>query len=389
MNNVLLMTVTLLISLGVGRLFMKFKIPGGLLVGVMLVFSASQILTGSLVVPPLTKDIAQIIAGSFTGASLSTDDLKRLPRLWKGYASVIIGLSILNIIISILITQVSDISLITALFGSIPGGMGTMSIISEDFGADPIVVTIFQFTRMIMGIGLFPSIVVWINKKLRNYRANHTTGATVKVAYADATVDTISAERKKQQKMLKSATAGDSDLKAVDYPSNPSKQLPSWLSLLLAAGFGILLNSVVSGLSLMVCVLIGMALLNLFIGVKPLPIAYRRIAQVLSGIYVGTQFYSEQLAAFIDLIIPILIMVPMFLLGCLVIGYVTHLVQKLPLTDAMLGSIPAGASDIVLILDDLNIQNTDIVVLQILRLITVTSLFPQINAVVAILLGAF
>ena len=130
----------------------------------------------------------------------------------------------------------------------------------------------------------------------------------------------------------------------------------------------------------MVLALIGMALLNLSIGVKPLPIGYRRLAQILSGWYVGSTFYAEQLAALSQLILPVLVLIPMFLLGCLVIGWLVHKFQKMRLTDSMLASIPAGASDVVLILGDLNINNSDIVVLQVLRVIVVTSLFPQIAA---------
>ncbi|XJS10685.1 AbrB family transcriptional regulator [Aerococcaceae bacterium WGS1372] len=87
-----------------------------------------------------------------------------------------------------------------------------------------------------------------------------------------------------------------------------------------------------------------------------------------------------------ELIVPVLILIPLFLLGCLIIGFVVHRVQKLPLADSLLSSIPARASDVVLILGDLNIKNTDIVVLQVLRVIVVTSIFPEIISLVSRLL---
>ena len=83
MESYLMMAITLALAILVGHGFMKARIPGGLLVGVMLVFATMQVLTGTLWAPPGTKEIAQMIAGSFIGASLSTADLKRLPRLWK------------------------------------------------------------------------------------------------------------------------------------------------------------------------------------------------------------------------------------------------------------------------------------------------------------------
>lgn len=346
MENYLLMTFTLSVAIAVGHGFMKARIPGGLLVGVMLVFASMQVVTGTLWAPAGTKEIAQLIAGSFIGASLSTADLKRLPRLWRAFVTIISGLIILNITIGLLLTQVSDLSLVSALFASIPGGMGTIPIISEDYGADPIVVTVMQFIRMVMGIGVFPSLVVKLNQRLQTDPASDSPLA----------------------------------VELTKPPTGTGQQSPlnSLLALVVSSLFAWAASQWITGLNLMVLALIAMAVLNLTMGVKPLPIGYRRLAQVLSGWYVGTTFYSEQLAALSELIVPVVVLIPMFLLGCLVIGFLVHKFQKMRLTDAMLASIPAGASDVVLILGDLNITNSDIVVLQVLRVIVVTSLFPQI-----------
>lgn len=352
MEDYLILASTLALAILVGQGFMKARIPGGLLVGVMLVFASLQVLTGRLWAPSGTKEIAQMIAGSFIGASLTTADLKRLPRLWKAFVTIISGLIVLNIAIGLLLTRVSDLSLVSALFASIPGGMGTIPIISEDYGADPIAVTVLQFIRMVMGIGVFPSIVVKLNQRLKT----------------DQMADSAKVEAKADASHAQPIT------RASHRPIN------SLLALVLASLFAWLASQVITGLNLMVLALIGMALLNLSIGVKPLPIGYRRLAQILSGWYVGSTFYAEQLAALSQLILPVLVLIPMFLLGCLVIGWFVHKFQKMRLTDSMLASIPAGASDVVLILGDLNINNSDIVVLQVLRVIVVTSLFPQIAA---------
>lgn len=356
-ESYLMVATTLVFAILVGRGFMKANIPGGLLVGVMLVFATMQVLTNRIWAPVGTKEIAQVIAGSFIGASLSAADLKRLPKLWKAFVTIISGLILLNIVIGFVLTKVSDLSLVTALFASIPGGMGTIPIISEDYGAEPVVVTVMQFMRMVMGIGVFPSLVVKLNQHLN-------------------TVQDQTAHLTNGQNTLINATR--------------SSQLPalnSLFALIIASLFAWLISQVVTSLNLMVLALIGMAILNLTVGVKPLPVAYRRVAQVLSGWYVGTSFHSEQLSVLMDLLIPVLVLIPMFLLGCLILGYLVHKFQKMPLTDSMLSAIPAGASDVVLILGDLNIKNSDIVVLQVLRVIVVTSLFPQIAAIVAYWFG--
>lgn len=356
-ESYLMVATTLVFAILVGRGFMKANIPGGLLVGVMLVFATMQVLTNRIWAPVGTKEIAQVIAGSFIGASLSAADLKRLPKLWKAFVTIISGLILLNIVIGFVLTKVSDLSLVTALFASIPGGMGTIPIISEDYGAEPVVVTVMQFMRMVMGIGVFPSLVVKLNQHLN-------------------TVQDQTAHPTNGQNTLTTATR-----------SSQRPALNSLFALIIASLFAWLISQVVTSLNLMVLALIGMAILNLTVGVKPLPIAYRRVAQVLSGWYVGTSFHSEQLSVLMDLLIPVLTLIPMFLLGCLILGYLVHKFQKMPLTDSMLSAIPAGASDVVLILGDLNIKNSDIVVLQVLRVIVVTSLFPQIAAIVAYWFG--
>ena len=356
-ESYLMVATTLVFAILVGRGFMKANIPGGLLVGVMLVFATMQVLIDRIWAPVGTKEIAQVIAGSFIGASLSAADLKRLPKLWKAFVTIISGLIVLNIVIGFVLTKVSDLSLVTALFASIPGGMGTIPIISEDYGAEPVVVTVMQFMRMVMGIGVFPSLVVKLNQYLNTDKeqTSHLTNG---------------------QNTLINATR-----------SSQRPALNSLFALIIASLFGWLISQVVTSLNLMVLALIGMAILNLTVGVKPLPVAYRRVAQVLSGWYVGTSFHSEQLSVLMDLLIPVLVLIPMFLLGCLILGYLVHKFQKMPLTDSMLSAIPAGASDVVLILGDLNIKNSDIVVLQVLRVIVVTSLFPQIAAIVAYWFG--
>lgn len=355
MEIMLLMVLTMGLALAVGYGFMKYKVPGGLLVGTMLVFASMQVISGEIWIAPGIKDVAQIIAGCFIGASLSMKDLRRLPRLWKAFAIIIFGLIILNITIGLIIASVSNLSLVTALFASIPGGMSTIPIISADYGADPIPVTVLQFIRMVMGIGVFPSLVVNLSKKFKSDIDGHI--------YTD-------------------------ELEFID---EDSKDKPRALNALVGVGIAAVLSLIIMqflpAFNLMVVALIIMAIINLSIGVKPLPIYYRRIAQVLSGWYVGSQFYAEQFYALGELLVPVLILIPLFLLGCLIIGFFVYRIQKLPLADSLLASIPAGASDVVLILGDLNIKNTDIVVLQVLRVIVVTSLFPEIVSLVSHLLN--
>lgn len=336
------------LALFLGRLFQRLKVPGAMLVATVILVAAFQVLSQQIYVPAGIKDISQIIAGAFVGASLIWEDIRRLPALWRGFIILIVGLIGLNLLAALLIHRFSALDWQTAVFASIPGGMSTIPIISADYGANPISVTALQFVRLVMGIGVFPSLVDRLSLRL---------------AGEDATSQPSLDNKPKNSVPIKE-----------DRPTS----MPRWLSLVLVAGLATLFSQLIPSISLMVWSIIFMAICKLFLGGQSLPAWLRKIAQVLSGWYIGAQFGLEELLNLQALLLPAIINILVYLLGCITIGYLIHRFQKLPLTDSMLAAIPAGASDMVLIAGDLNIHNADIIVYQVLRLIIVTSIFPDL-----------
>ncbi len=59
----------------------------------------------------------------------------------------------------------------------------------------------------------------------------------------------------------------------------------------------------------------------------------------------------------------------------------------LTLKQGMLATSPAGASDIALISADIGVQSADVVILQVLRMLTAISVFPYILQFVANAVG--
>lgn len=343
----LLISVT--VALACGTLMKKLRVPGGMLVGSLIGVAILQITTNNVVTLPGIKDMSQIISGTFVGAALSVNDLKRLPRLWKGFLVIVFGLVILNLLNGYLITLLSDIPPITALFSSIPGGMSSIPIISVDYGADPITVSVVQFLRMMMGIGLFPTIADKLSDRIEEEQPPHD---------------------KHQPKALVPVI-------------QQHRQLPKYLALLIVTLATLFLYQYATGLTLLTLAILVTLVLKLTFGVEKLPSWTRQVAQIFSGWYIGSLFGYEQFLRLIDLIVPVIIVIVVYLVGCLTIGYFVHKVQKLPIKDAMLASLPAGASDMVLIMDDLNVDNYDIVIYQVLRLVVVTTFFPEMALFVA------
>lgn len=332
-----------------GVIIKRLKIPGGMLVGALLGVAILQVTTDNVVVLPGIKDMSQIISGVFVGAALNVNDLKRLPRLWKGFIVIIVGLLFLNILNGYLLTLFSPLSPITSLFSTIPGGMSSIPIISVDYGADPVTVSVIQFMRMIMGVGVFPTIADQLSTRLE--------------------VDFSQLGRTKKQ--------------VLEPKIQQNRQLPKYVALVIVSFLTLFISRYFSGLTLLTLAILVTLVLKLTFGVEKLPAWTRQVAQIFSGWYIGSLFGYEQFLYLVNLIVPIFIVIVVYLIGCLTIGYFVHKVQQLPLKDAMLASLPAGASDMVLIMDDLNVKNYDIVIYQVLRLIVVTTFFPEIALFIA------
>jgi membrane AbrB-like protein len=118
--------------------------------------------------------------------------------------------------------------------------------------------------------------------------------------------------------------------------------------------------------------------LNLVFGLGFLPQRLRKIAQVLSGCFLGSSLVMEDVLEMRFLILPLLIMIGGYMLNGIVTGRILEKSCGFTRQEAMLITIPAGASDMALIAADMGIVNADISLLQVARLLAVMTFFPQI-----------
>ena len=75
--------LTLAVASAVGFLFLKGKVPGGVMVGALVGTVALNIGTDLAYMPAVARTVAQITAGAFIGASIRRDDVRRMPKLVK------------------------------------------------------------------------------------------------------------------------------------------------------------------------------------------------------------------------------------------------------------------------------------------------------------------
>lgn len=124
--------------------------------------------------------------------------------------------------------------------------------------------------------------------------------------------------------------------------------------------------------------LIGVIALKLLFDKAYLPIWMKRAAQVLSGCYIGSSVTLQDVLELKELIPAVILLLLGYTAACLVIGSIISRPCGMRRRESMLAATPAGASDMALISADLGGQSPDLIVLQVVRMLVVISVFPQI-----------
>lgn len=339
MTNIIL---TLLASLAVGMLFFKLKVPGGVLVGGIIGTTILSLTTGMAEMPFTARLIAQIIAGAFIGSSVDREDLIKMKTLYKPFLIVIASLVVVNLVAGTLVYQFSPLDRLTSYMCCVPGGMGDTPLIASELGAEMPPVVIMQFVRMVVGIGVFPTLIMFVTKD---------EGEMV--------------IEKNENEVAKKKTVSSVPMTVG--------------SLLLAGVFGVIGRKlgVPSGALLFAILTI------LVLKIAGVPIVYpkwiKRAAQVLSGAYIGCSVGLDTLYMLPALIIPAIIIVGIYMINAFITGNIISRVCGISRREGMLMVTPAGATDMALISADIGVNSPNLIVLQIVRMLVVIAVFPNMD----------
>lgn len=359
MGNVLL---TLAVGAAVGYLFFKLKVPGGFIVGAIIGVAALNITFEAAGFPGIARTVAQITAGSFIGCSVSREDMKNLPRILKPLGILIAGYLILNLGAGFLLFCISQMDLLTSLMCCVPGGMSDMPIIAADLGAKVPYVAVLQFVRMAVGVGCFPLII----SKVVNTRA------AVPAAVPQAP-----------------AAPSPSAAPAAPAGSTSRDKGPGVILLTMAVGsvFGFLGKRLGIPAGTILFSTVSVLVFKLVWGRAFVPRWLKRVAQILTGCYIGCAFGRQELADLRYLVLPAVLLLTLYLINCFFMGWLLPRVTHLNRAEAMLIATPAGASDMALISSDVGVDSPDVCFIQILRMIIVVVFFPNIVNLVVNLFG--
>jgi len=347
------MQLLLTAALGVigGLIFYKLKVPGAMMIGSMIAVAALNVTTGMAYMPLAGKVMAQMAAGAFIACGVQREDLLRLRHIIKPAVTMLLGYLFINIASGFLIWLVSPLDLATALMSGVPGGLTDVPIMAADMGADAPKVATMQFVRMILGIGIFPTLI----RKIEEYY------------------------RKKNGASTPSGEASG--------PRTRSKEgfLPT-VAVAVICGLIGQLSSVPAGT--MLFSLGGVLVLKFVTNKAYIPTKLRMAAQTLAGAYIGCSVGYEDVLELRYLIVPVIIISAFYLGGCIGMGLLIHKKFGMSTGEALLSTTPAGVSDMALIASEMGVGGADVAVMQVVRLVVVVAAFPQIIRLILSLVGA-
>ena len=349
-----------LLTLGVGGIFgiilTLLKFPNGLRLGAIIGCALLGIFFKAAWMPSQTRFAVQVIAGGMIACTIERSDLRHLHKTIKPAVIALASFLILNAAGGILIHVCTALDWATSLMCVIPGGASEMPIIAADMGADVPIVALVQLTRNIMGVGLFPGMILAYDGFLQKADARKAAGnGLAGVPETDGGSSTLTREK--------------STVHSV-------QAIICTLAVSLAGGFFGKLTRLPAGTLLFS--ISAVLVLKLKFDFAFIPSWLRRIARWLSGCYIGSVITMDDVQRIKVLLIPLSITLGGYILNCLITGKILSKTCGFTRKEGLLTLSPAGASDMALNSAELGVKNPDVIIVQIFRAIVAATIFPQI-----------
>ncbi|MBQ9326479.1 MAG: AbrB family transcriptional regulator [Clostridia bacterium] len=149
-----------------GLLFRKLGVPGGTLVGAMVFTVIHNCILGKVEYPSMVKKYQQVFTGAYIGVGITAATLAQIPSVAIGMLLSIVDIMVYVLLMSFVLRKTSRMDYGTSLLCSTPGGIGEVSILSEELNTDTPTVAVFNTARMILIVATFPIILQMISRAL-------------------------------------------------------------------------------------------------------------------------------------------------------------------------------------------------------------------------------
>lgn len=340
--------VTLLIGTAGGLLGRRLKLPVGAMTGSLVAVIGAKLLFDCGYMPDQTKILLQILSGALIGSKVKKADVLSLKKMWMPAIVLVVGMIFMNLTSAFIVYALSRLDYVTAYFASAPGGLQDMALISSDFGADTLVVSICQVCRVLFILIAYP----WLYKLIHSRKLYPRN---VSAPIVEELSEKTDLGEKKRKKMVCFAA-----------------------TVLAAAVGGTLLRYLGVTAGALLGALIFTAILNVASETAYVPGNIKIGLQILTGAYVGMQVSRDTVQSIAGVLLPMAIM----LVGTTVLIYLLALAiqrtSKLDFMTCLLICTPGGLQEMCLLADDMECDAPKIVLMHTVRIIIVVSLCPVV-----------
>jgi membrane AbrB-like protein len=152
-------------GIAAGLLFLRFSIPGGIILGAM-IFSGSVHYAGVAPgrAPTWLMDVGQVVLGAWVGSRFVGFDWSLFLRIIMGAVLAICAALAVSIGFAWLASEYLGVSFGAALIGYSPGGQEAMVALALVLAVDPIFVATHHLGRYFLINMTLPFIVAWMRR---------------------------------------------------------------------------------------------------------------------------------------------------------------------------------------------------------------------------------
>ena len=328
----------------------RVKLPAPFMTGSLFAVLALGLLTGRAYFPGTARPFIQIVAGGSIGANIDRQTISDLRRIGLPVAIYVVSLLIISLCAAAVVALLTPLSPVTALLSCAPGGVVDMSILSYDFGGNPSHVSVLQIMRLIVGIGIFPSL----------------TQVYLKRFGKPSDYDHLAPPPKRR----------------TDHLSFKNSTLPSIFLLTAGGALGYWSGLPAGTLTFAMAA----AAVFQYRTSRLIPLAnIKKYTQIAAGAIIGSTMTLNDLLSLVHLLLPFCIILAEYLLINYGIGPLIARVFKIDLATMLLACTPAGVSDMALIAGEMGGNQAKVAVFQIARLISTLIVFPFVVRLLPVL----
>ncbi len=391
--------LTLLIASAGGFIGYKLKLPAGTMLGAMALVIAFNLMTDRAFLPSNSRVVLQIMAGAVLGAGISKRDVFMLRHVIKPSIILITSMIFINLVFGYLMHRFGGLDLKTAFFATAPGGLTDMSLIADEIGADMIQVSSLQLFRILFIFAILPFLFRRIIKKRSNQKqldTNSKKSESSRLQYLGGYSDSAERQSSLENPVKPCLGSKGLDRQTVEIKkektqaakkNGPSRLTCLPITLVAAACGGLLLWYLGVNAGALIGSMLAVAGLNVLTKYASCPSFLRVGVQTAAGAFIGQNLNKDGLQSLLLLGIPMLIMIVLILTYTLLVSSLMSRFTRLDPITSLVASSPGGLQEMALIAEDLKGDPAQVIVLQMLRLMTVIAFFPTILIAVASLLS--